>query len=96
LKPGDLYEDCAFHPCRCTSVEDEGESILGVSLLDGTGPRGCSWFHCGVVVLTQEEADKLLDVWRTEGERGVLIYRGWGTPEEVDEYLKGESCQQNA
>jgi hypothetical protein len=61
IKPGDFYEDCAFHPCLCTEVGYPGEfqgpdTISGISLIDGTHPRSCSLKHCAVRLLSFEEA----------------------------------------
>lgn len=56
LKPGDFYEDCAYHPCLCIQVSVEEGWIAGVSLVDGSYPRGCSIPGCGVRKLTFEEA----------------------------------------
>lgn len=56
--PGELYEDCSYHPCLCVGVDyEEGEDgIWGISLIDGSYPRCCSIFHCGVRKLSVEEA----------------------------------------
>jgi hypothetical protein len=51
LRPGMIYEDCSFHPCLCTNVETDGE-VNGISLIDGSAPRGCDLHHCGVEILT--------------------------------------------
>ena len=58
LRPGDFYEDCAFHPCLCTEVDlSAGDiAISGISLVDGSYPRGCSIPGCDVRKLTLEEA----------------------------------------
>lgn len=56
IKVGDIYEDCAFHPCLCVKVDSEDDELLGISLIDGSYPRGCSIGHCGVQLLTLEEA----------------------------------------
>jgi hypothetical protein len=58
LKPGDFYEDCAFHPCLCVNVDCSGGDIeiWGVSLIDGSYPRSCGVPGCAVVKLTLEEA----------------------------------------
>lgn len=53
IKPGEIYEDCAYHPVLCTLVD--GDHVEGISLLDGSAPRSCSIKHCGVVVLTIEQ-----------------------------------------
>jgi hypothetical protein len=50
IGPGDIYEECAFHPILCTSVY--GDEVNGISLIDATSPRSCSLTHCGVIKLT--------------------------------------------
>jgi hypothetical protein len=50
IGPGDIYEDCAFHPVLCTHVD--GDHLSGISLIDASGPRGCSLNHCGVIKLS--------------------------------------------
>src|SRR4051812_23616468 len=54
LKPGDYYEDCAYHPCLCVS-SGEG-TVHGISLVDGSFPRNCGIPQCGVRKLSAEEA----------------------------------------
>jgi len=54
--PGEIYEDCAYHPCLCVSVDKEGDEIWGISLIDGSHPRSCSLSHCGVIKLTVDQA----------------------------------------
>ena len=56
LSPGDLYEDCSFHPVVCVEVDYERDEIFGVSLIDGSYMRSCSLRFCGVRKLTIEEA----------------------------------------
>jgi len=61
LRPGDFYEDCAFHPCLCTGT---GMGMVeGISLVDGSYPRQCGVPQCGVRKLTLEEAIH----WRLNG-----------------------------
>ena len=36
LEVGDIYEDCAYHPVLCVSVDYEQDDVSGISLLDGT------------------------------------------------------------
>jgi hypothetical protein len=50
IKPGDIYEDCSFHPVLCTFAD--GDEIEGISLIDATTPRACSVGHCGVIKLS--------------------------------------------
>lgn len=65
FQPGDIYEDCAFHPCLCVKVD--GDSISGISLIDGSSPRLCSLAHCGVRKLSLEEAM----IWKTQGPQDI-------------------------
>jgi hypothetical protein len=78
LKPGDIYEDCAYHPCLCVFVNIEDDDIQGISLVDGTYPRSCSVKNCGVRKLTVEEAWR----WRAAGPEDVEMNvkrRWWDT-----------------
>jgi len=54
VKPGEFYEDCAFHPCLCIYSKDE--LIQGISLVDGSHPRVCDANYCGVIKLTFRQA----------------------------------------
>jgi hypothetical protein len=54
IAPGEIYEDCAFHPCLCMG-SGNGE-VWGISLIDGSQPRSCDLGVCGVRILTPEEA----------------------------------------
>jgi hypothetical protein len=68
IRPGDLYEDCSYHPCRCLTAEPSGWTrgwrrwlglimdidLTGISLLDGSR-RSCSARHCAPVKLTVAE-----------------------------------------
>ncbi|MCB1682079.1 MAG: hypothetical protein H6858_10065 [Rhodospirillales bacterium] len=60
IQPGDIYEDCAYHPCLCFGVDYEEDDIAvwGISLIDGSYPRSCSLNHCGVEKMTMEQAWK--------------------------------------
>lgn len=56
FSPGDIYEDCANHPCLCIEVGETDDEIWGISLIDGSHPRACSLAHCGISKLTPAEA----------------------------------------
>jgi hypothetical protein len=58
IRVGDFFGDCAFHPCLCIAVGVEGdeEGVEGISLVDASSPRSCSTRHCGLRLLTVEEA----------------------------------------
>lgn len=51
IRPGDIYEDCSFHPVLCTYIDD-GDEIGGISLIDATSPRACSLSGCAVTKLS--------------------------------------------
>ena len=81
LARGDIYEDCAYHPCLCVSVgePDDPDGVLGISLVDGSYPHSCSVEHCGVRRLTVDEALQ----WRSHGPSDVVLepeYRWWDKP----------------
>ena len=67
IKPGDIYEDCFYHPVLCTAIQEDGDEINGISLVDGSYPRACSLEHCGVRKLSIEEALK----WKFHGPSDV-------------------------
>ncbi len=56
LSPGDIYEDCSYHPVLCVFIDYDHDSIEEISLIDGSYPRSCSLLSCGVRKLTVEEA----------------------------------------
>lgn len=56
LEPGDIYEDCAYHPVLCIDVDYAEGDIWGISLIDGSQPRSCGILHCGVRKLTPAQA----------------------------------------
>lgn len=56
FQPGDIYEDCAFHPVLCIGVDYDDDTIWGISLVDGSHPHNCSLVHCGIRRLSPDEA----------------------------------------
>jgi hypothetical protein len=80
LRPGDLFEDCRYHPCLCIEggSADDRDGVYGISLVDGT-PCGCSISHCGLRRLTVEEVVH----WKYHGPRDVQFtpeHRWWKGP----------------
>jgi hypothetical protein len=61
FKVGSIYLDCAGHPVLCTEAEREwrGQGLWGISLLDGSAPRGCSLRHCNPEHVTPAEASAI-------------------------------------
>jgi hypothetical protein len=56
IRPGDIYEDCGWHPVVCVEIDAKTDDINGVSLVDGSYPRNCSLIHCGIRKLSVAEA----------------------------------------
>jgi hypothetical protein len=56
IRPGDIYEDCAWHPVLCVEADTDDDSLIGISLIDGSYPRCCSFVHCGVRKLSVAQA----------------------------------------
>lgn len=71
IKVGDIFEDCSFHPCLCivAGTNDSPAAVEGISLVDGSGPRCCSAIHCGLRILTIEEAIH----WKFFGPRDQVL-----------------------
>lgn len=78
IRPGDIYEDCQYHPVLC--LENVAGDLAGISLIDGSGPRCCSQFHCGVRKLTLREAEEIKKNW---SDRYVQL---------MDEYWSGKEA----
>jgi hypothetical protein len=77
IVPGELFEDCRYHPCWCYDVGDppNEEGVFGISLVDGSTIQ-CSVVGCGVRKLTPAEAWR----WKSEGPEDVELepkYRWW-------------------
>ncbi|MEV5768009.1 hypothetical protein AB0L34_26015 [Micromonospora sp. NPDC052213] len=53
IKPGEIYEDCHFHPVLC--LYNDGDQIHGISLIDASSPRACSIGFCAVIKLTVDD-----------------------------------------
>lgn len=92
LKKGDFYIDCAYHPCLVTVCS--GDTLEGVSLIDGSSPRSCSISHCGPERITMKNALKKRENWEIFQEEmhqlGIKYYEK--RPElkkEYSAYLKG-------
>ncbi len=63
IKPGDIYEDCAFQPILCTY--SEGGQLSGISLIDGSYPRWCDIGGCGPVKLSIADVIAARTDWTT-------------------------------
>ncbi len=74
LLPGDLFEDCRYHPCLCIEANsaEHPSGVYGISLVDGT-PSGCSIWHCGLRKLSVEEAV----YWKYHGPKDQDVDDHW-------------------
>ena len=90
LKPGDIYEDCAFHPVLCLGVDYKNDEIWGISLIDGTYPRSCSLLRCGVRKLGLQEAwtSKLRGPAVPEGRKAIPASKRWWNASSARETLR--------
>lgn len=77
LKPGDIYEDCAFYPVLCMGVDYVEDEIWGISLIDGSQPRSCSLLHCSVRKITPEEAWAIKEKEPADPEASERIKEKW-------------------
>jgi hypothetical protein len=68
IVPGDLFEDCRYHPCLCFEVDEDGIAVFGISLVDGSTWQ-CCILNCGVRKLTLGEAWQ----WKSQGPPDVEI-----------------------
>jgi hypothetical protein len=85
IRPGDIYEDCGFHPCLCYLAEPVRASrgwrcllrvqqdldLSGISLLDGSRPRSCSTRHCAPRKLTLDQALSMRGTWEQGRQAGM-------------------------
>lgn len=73
---GGIYEDCAYHPCLCTEVDEDERDLTGISLIDGSLPRSCSIDHCGPEVLSVGQAVLIcrnFEEFRARRESGLSV-----------------------
>ena len=83
---GDIFQSCSYHPTRCTEVSYWCDDIVGTSLLTGA-PQSCSIRACGVFKMTDEEVQKSIDAYNSDGERGLMMLNGW-PKEDADNFIK--------
>ncbi len=62
LQVGQFFESCSFQPCVCSSVDESGVHVEGISLVNGQ-ILSCNVNHCGLRLLSPEEAV----AWRLSG-----------------------------
>jgi hypothetical protein len=84
FRKGEIYLDCSGHVVVATEVTLYGgllgpwdRHLAGISLLDGSGPRGCSCVHCAPRKLDYNEALNYLALYaqrRLMDERIYQIY----------------------
>lgn len=91
VKPGQVYEDCSYHPVVCTGAVPvrwpgspwwrrllriaDDWDIEGVSLLDASSPRSCSAVHCRIPRMGWDTALAVRKNWLRE--RADITSGGW-------------------
>ena len=76
IEVGHFFEGCSFHPLVCIESDYENDSLMGISLVDGS-MQSCSVRSCGVRKLTPREAI----TWRLRGPQDIDA-RCYGDPDE--------------
>jgi hypothetical protein len=95
IAPGDYYEDCSYHPCLCITVDEDGDGLTGISLVDGSYPRSCSFRHCGVRKLTLSE----VVLWKQHGPQQLpepwkpLPDKQWWWPKPLEGINPGDTLK---
>jgi len=88
FKTGDIYLDVFYHPAVCLHIDIDDErkdiGLEGVSLFDGSYPRGCSVVHSAPDKITPEEALKM----KEEYEKSRISQHG--SPRETLCYADGQ------
>jgi len=77
IRVGDIYEDCAYHPCVATEADKRKDSLRGISIIDGSGPRGCSFRHCAPLKITIKQAVKRRKNWENFRKTGGDPLKFW-------------------
>lgn len=91
INVGDFFEDCSFHPVLCLGVDYRSDDLWGISLIDGSYPRSCSFIHCGVRKLSLEEAWSIKMNGPSAEADAALIdpdRRWWSIPAHKDAWLQ--------
>lgn len=91
IRVGDIFEDCAFHPVLCLGADYREDDLWGISLIDGTYPRSCSFIHCGVRKLSLEEAWSIKSHGPSDAADAELIdpdRRWWSKDPSKDAWLE--------
>lgn len=99
MKPGDIYEDCAYHPVLCTHID--GDDIEGISLIDGSSPRCCSIKYCAVRPMSLEEAIQVKEYGPSQEKKDHMaalaktgwIFKKWWTDTDDHENAKESTHQ---
>jgi hypothetical protein len=80
IKPGDFYQDCAYHPVLCTKSDYANDSIEGISLIDGSSPRLCSFINCKPRKISLRRAVQIKEKGPNKNQREhveALNKQGW-------------------
>lgn len=65
FRPGDIIEDCRYHPCVIHTINSDGD-IHATSMVSG-GMSSCSLWHCGVTKMTLDQALRFCKIYSESG-----------------------------
>lgn len=79
IRVGDMYMDCSYHPCIAAYASLKNDSFEGISIIDGSGPRSCSFRHCGITKITIEKAMFVRNNWEEfiSPTKEFMVKNGW-------------------
>lgn len=81
------FVNCNFHPVRLTEYgwNKWDHDVDGVALTNG-GKCSCCLFNCVPEPITETVALEMVEVWRSEGNRGLAVRYGGYSPEAYDAF----------
>jgi len=86
-KPGTLIQSCSYYPGIVLEIDSTEGTIILFDLITGDR-RACSITSCGVKKLFPKEVVEMIEEYKLNGDRGLLIkYNGW-TEKEYNKFMK--------
>lgn len=85
-------EDCRYHPCLVTQIDRDdyyGRLDIDVKSLVNGIESSCSYFHCGIVHLTEDEAHKRAEFIKAMGMLPYQMEYVYAIPPDKDRVVLG-------
>ena len=85
----EYFVDCNFHPMRLTEYEwgKWNHDVTGIALTNG-GKGCCCLMNCVPDPITETVALEMVEVWKSEGNRGLSIRYSGYTAADYDQFEK--------